>query len=682
MSADTINLSNDPTQMNVNNMPGDPKRSLFQKIRKTDKAKLILAGIVVMTVSVLFFILIFITYNSLDAVREVGLWDFITGASWIPGSGVYGASSLIVGTLLVTIGAVLIAVPVGIGVAIYLSDIASARARNIVKPVCELFAGIPSVVYGFLGIVILIPLLLDIFPDQLSYGYSWLAGSLVLAMMATPTIISVSEDALSAVPKSYYEASIAMGATKWETIRKVSLRAASSGLGAAITLGIGRAIGETMVVLMVCGNTAIIPEPLWNIFSTIRTISATIAGEFPETSWMGGDVHFSALFLLGLILLMMVLAVNLFTRHIIKRTKRKMGEGIKKKGAFAKRIEKSTEGISLRLERYIPFVKRTVFAAVIFAFGFMISDLFLGMVGGILFGILCVIVYVASIYLAKYLGPKLVQVFVYSSFRAIAYAMIVILVIIIGVLVYKGASALNWNFITDVPSSMGKTGGIGPAILGTLELMVLTAVVAFPIGVCCGIYFSQYSGKNRFVSVARESIDILNGMPSIVFGLFGMTVMVAMLGWGMCLLAGCITLALMIIPTIIKTTEESLNAVPHELTEASMALGASKWKTIVRVVIPAGMGGMITGMILGLGRAVGETAPIMLTAAVLLKRTYEFSLFDPVMSLPYHLYMLVKEIPNSTANQYGTALVLMILIIIMFASASLIRHHYRKKLGW
>ncbi|MDR3074430.1 MAG: phosphate ABC transporter permease subunit PstC [Candidatus Methanoplasma sp.] len=648
----------------------DPK-GLLGRFRNGDGAKLFLMATVVFTVAILFFIIIFISYNSLDAIGEIGIWEFLTGGTWSPGSGAYGASSLIVGTFLVTGGSILFALPVGLGIAIYINDIASPRIRNILKPACELFAGIPSVVYGFMGLAVLVPFLMDIFPDHLNYGTSWLAGSLLLGLMALPIIISVSQDSLEAVPRSYREASMALGATKWETTRKVVMHSAVSGIAAAAILGIGRALGETMAVMMVTGNSALVPEPLWNIFDMVRTLTASIALEMPEVAH--GSLHFSALFLLALILMTMVFIVNLIARRIVRRTRIRTGATV---------VTGRTRSMTSPFEKHKGAVRRLAVNAAVFASAFMMSSLFIGTAGGIAVGVLAAAALFVSKKISRMIGPKYVQKAVYSTLGIVVIAVLAILVVFLGVIIVNGLPALSLDFILSPPSKSGLSGGIWPAIVGTLELMTGTALISFPLGVCSGIYLSQYAKDTKTIRLARQAIDSLNGTPSIIFGLFGMSLLVIAFGWGYSLIGGCITLSLMVLPTIIKTTEEAVSAVPRELTEASAAMGASRWHTISKILLPASMGGVITGFILSMGRAIGETAPVMFTAAVAFKTTSSFSLLDPIMALPYHLYYLASEVPGSTTNQYGTALVLMIIVMVLFTAASAIRYKYKSRTGW
>ncbi len=640
--------------------------------------KLVLTVLALESVAAIFFIIWFILHNSWDAISQVGILDFIFGTVWSPATERYGAAAIILGTILVTAGSMVICIPLGIGAAIFLSEIASDRVRNILKPACEIFAGIPSVIYGFIGMTVLIPLIMKMFPDNAS-GACWLAASLMLGLMALPTVMSVSDDALKAVPMSYREASLAMGATRWETIRKVVLPASISGVSAAVILGIGRAMGETMAVIMVAGNGAVIPEPFYNIFSIIRTMTASIALEMPDV--VIGSVHYSALFLLAFILMVMVVAINLIARRIIDANKRRMGlEGSKKRRipdiipASVKDALVAYRGIAIRIAE----------SAIILVFVSMMLSLFMEGIRAFAIAAVLAAAYAAVSKLAsRRSNPLVMEKLSFGLITVCVGFILAILAYMIYDIVSNGLPALTIDFITDAPSRGGKAGGIAPAIIGTIELILGTAAIALPLGIITGVWLAMYASNGKVSSLVRNAINALNGTPSIVFGLFGMSVFVVAAGWGYSLIGGCITLASMILPVIIRTTEESVRAVPGDLLEASMAIGASKWQSISKVILPAAMGGIMTGSILGLGRAAGETAPIMLTATVAISTTVGLSgLFEPVMALPFHLYYLTMEVPNSTTAQYGTALVLLILVLIMFGLASLIRYRCSKNLRW
>jgi phosphate transport system permease protein len=258
--------------------------------------------------SIIFVLLIcfFILKEGLMLFGSVGIFDFLLGNRWYPISEPpqFGILPLILGSLWVTIGATIIAVPFGIACAIFIGEIASGWLREVLKAGVEFLAAIPSIVLGFIGLVTLVPLVKKVF--SLPTGLTALSGSIMLAFMAMPTIVSIMEDALNTVPKSYRDGSIAMGATKWQTIYRIVLPSASSGIFAAIMLGIGRVIGETMAVMMITGNAAVIPSSL---FQPVRTMTATIAAEMGET--VQGSDHYFALFAIGIVLFSITFAINL-----------------------------------------------------------------------------------------------------------------------------------------------------------------------------------------------------------------------------------------------------------------------------------------------------------------------------------------------------------------------------------
>jgi phosphate transport system permease protein len=250
-------------------------------------------------------------------VPKNNLPDFLLGKQWFPTAEPavqLGTLPLILGTLMVSVVAILIALPIGLATAIYMAEVANPKIRNIMKPVIELLSGIPSVVFGFFGLIVIVPLIHDTF--NLPVGETALAGSIVLGIMALPTIITVSEDAIRNTPRAMREASLALGATKWQTISRVVLPYSMSGITAAAILGIGRAIGETMAVLMVTGNAAVIPHSL---LQPVRTIPATIAAELGEAPQ--GGVHYKALFALGCLLFIMTLLINLWVEYISNKRK-------------------------------------------------------------------------------------------------------------------------------------------------------------------------------------------------------------------------------------------------------------------------------------------------------------------------------------------------------------------------
>lgn len=256
------------------------------------------------SIAIVLLIFVFLLKDGIQTFRYVSVKNFLAGRNWYPLSDEFGILPLILGSLYVTLGAVLIAVPLGVACALYLAEVAPARVREVLKPTIEVLAGIPSVVVGFLGLLVLAPLVKRLF--DLPTGLSGLSGSILLAFMALPTIISIAEDALVAVPNDYRLGALALGATRWQALRGVVAPAARSGIIAAVMLGVGRAIGETMTVLMVTGNAALIPHTL---LQPLRTMTATIALEMGETVQFSS--HYYALFGIGLALFLITFAINL-----------------------------------------------------------------------------------------------------------------------------------------------------------------------------------------------------------------------------------------------------------------------------------------------------------------------------------------------------------------------------------
>jgi phosphate ABC transporter permease subunit PstA/phosphate ABC transporter permease protein PstC len=685
------------------------------------------------------FILLFLIRDSIPIFRQIGIWEFLTGMTWYPTGDPpeYGIAVLIIDTFLVTLGAMAIAVPLSLGCAIYVAELAPLRIRNIMKPAIELLAAIPSVVYGFFGLIVLTDFIRVLF--DVPSGETWLAGSILLAIMALPTIISISEDAISMVPREYKEGSLAIGATRWQTISRVLVPGALSGITAAIILGFGRAIGETMAVMMVTGNAAIIPEPIWNVLSPVRTMTGTLGIEMGEVA-VGSD-HYAALFGIAVVLLVITLCVNSTAVLILENIhKRQTGDKVQKRHTslsgsvtsrfrpvvlwagfciialalffvlptlFALIILAAAGGIYFLKGRFNPRLASQIslslaiagavivmFALIIILQGIIISWLppLSGQVlipnqdnpllSGPLFPAILIILAGAgaAYYLKNRLTPKQAERIAFSLVIAAAVIVLLVLFIILQDIVVNGLPAISWEFLTQGPKNLGRDGGIWPAIVGTFYLVTGAILFALPLGVGTAIYLVEYTREGRITRLIRTTVDLLNGTPSIVFGLFGLTFLVYYLNFGVCLLAGQITLGLMVLPTMIRATEETLRTIPRSLREGSFALGATRWQTIYKVVLPPAVPGIVTGTILSIGRAAGETAPIMFTAVVFSQRYLPSSVFDPVMALPYHLYILATNVPGSSTNKYGTALVLLILVIGIYSVAIFIRNHFSRKM--
>ena len=268
------------------------------------------------------------------------------------------------------------------------------------------------------------------------------------------------------------------------------------------------------------------------------------------------------------------------------------------------------------------------------------------------------------------------------AFGFLSYLVVAILFVILGFIIIKGGSVISWDFLTKAPEEGMTKGGIFPAIVGTFYLIVGSSIISFPIGIMSGIYMNEYATNGKVVRFIRIMTNNLSGVPSVVFGLFGMSLFVNALGWGDSIIAGSFTLALMSLPLIIRTTEEALKSIDDSFRHGSLALGATKLQTIRRVVLPMAFPNIITGLILSVGRVSGETAPILFTVAAYFLPQLPGSIFDQCMALPYHLYVISTsgtDIEASRGMAYGTALVLIAIVLVVNLLANLLRNYFAKK---
>ncbi len=658
-----------------------------------------------------FLIIIFLFITGAPFFAEVTLTEFLLGTHWLPTNGDFGALPIIVDTLLVTLGAIIIALPLGLMTAVFIAELAPQKLRKTLKFSIEILAGIPSIVFGFFGLVVLNIWIRDIF--GLHHGNTWLSGSLILAIMALPTIVSVCEDSIRAVPDYYRDASYAMGATKWQTIRKVVIPAGMSGITAAIILGIGRALGETMAMMLVIGNCKVLPEPITNMFSCVAVITSTIGLGLGPTET--NSIEWRSYFALGIVLFIMTLVVNTGANVILSRIQRKFtGEKQKEKHSKLREsklfnsIKKSKNLIlPILISGLIAFILPDLTSkviGVIICLGLSLAiylhrivpqnykkwvlyGVILLFVGGVLstwIGILLAIIVCALIIGIKLTFRKISSIGQEKFWFIIIYLCSSVAVITVGMLLYyiisKGLPVIfRPNFLTGTSME----GGIFPAITGTIQLTLGSIAFALPLGICAGIYLSEYAKDNKITKIIRSGIENLNGTPSIVFALFGVVLFLVLFGLMKSLLAGMLTLGLMILPTIIRTTEEAVKAIPQSFREGSLALGSSKWQGISKIVIPAALPGIVTGAVLGMGRSAGETAPIMFTAVRTSSRFWlVLSVFEPVMALTYHLYRLLTEALFSVEEAAGTALTLLLLVLIFYGIAFIVRTRYEKRKQW
>ncbi len=264
------------------------------------------------------------------------------------------------------------------------------------------------------------------------------------------------------------------------------------------------------------------------------------------------------------------------------------------------------------------------------------------------------------------------------------FSCIAVTIFVLGLIIYfivsRGIGVLSWDFLTKAPYAAMTKGGIAPAIVGTFYITFGSIIFALPLGLACAIYLCEYSPKSVAVNIIRISINNLAGVPSVVFGLFGLAVFVKFFGFGVSILSGSLTLGILALPMVISSAQEALLSVPHSIREASLSLGATKWETIKNIVLPTALPGILTGVILSIGRVAGETAPILFTAAAFYTRGYPKSVFSEVMALPYHIYALMTEGAHpdkQRAIAYGCSLVLLLLVLFISGFAIFLRQRQR-----
>ncbi len=609
--------------------------------------------------SVSVFITIAIVYTLLDGsfkffgFDEVNLIDFLFGTEWIPSGRdpKFGILPLITGTLMVAGGTIIIAGPIGVGAALFLSEYAPFRLRTILKPVVEVLAGIPSIVYGFFALFTIGPIIRDIFPEATYFNI--LQGVIVMAFMVLPIIVSISDDALKAVPRYLREASLAMGATKWETSFKVVIPAASSGITASILLGIARAIGETMVVTLAVGSVA---DLHFNFLKEIQPMTSYIAqtatGDIPP-----GTPASEAAFAVAFILFILTFLVNRIAGQIVIRIKK--GSVVEKEPSFLmKKIMFIRDSIlnkePIIIEETVSKVRK------IDRSNRMITEK--GQDRRL------------KVRQAKGLIGKTITA------SSLVIAVIFLIYLLIDIL-RGGAGVITWDFLTSEPGWRVSELSIMPAITGSLSLMALTLVFAVPVSVATAVFFNEIAIDTFYTRFIRRMIQNLAGVPSIVFGLVGLTIFVRIFDFGTSLLAGSLTLALMIMPIIVVASEEALKSVPQSFREAARGMGATRWQTVKDHVLPNSVPGIITGTILALSRAIGETAPILFIGAIYAK-TAPTGIMDSFVALPLTIFFWSRQVDDYKPYAEGTILVLLVLLLSMNAIAIVIRYRSQKRRDW
>jgi phosphate transport system permease protein len=543
-----------------------------------------------------------LVYQSIPAFRQLG-FRFFLSEHWEPNRDLFGAWPFVYGTLATSAIAMVVAVPLGVGAAAFLAEIARGSARRVCTFLIELLAAIPSVVYGFWGMFFLAPLVqkfFDLLGGPNRGGNGIFCAGLILAIMVLPYIAAITYDVCRAVPRSQREGALALGATRWQTIRSVVLPYARPGIVGGCFLALGRALGETMAVVMLIGNS---PQIDFSIFAVGYSIPSVIANELGTAS---SDLHRSALIELGLVLFAVTVLVNALARLLILRVTRRVG-------ARPARFQLSSMQVRDRLPARL-------------------TDRLMTLVLG-----LCLVV-------------TLVPLFH-----------------ILGFILIRGIPALNLAFFTHLP--IDTPPGLANALVGSGMMVGLATLAAVPVGVVGAIYLAEYR-THRLVPFIRFVAELLGGVPSIIVGVFAFAVLVQPLGhysgW-----AGSFALAVMMVPIVMRSAEESLKLVPGTLRSASYALGASQAQTVRRVIVPAALPAIITGVFLAIARIAGETAPLLFTASSSLYWARSFN--SNVPSLTYYTYFYAASSSAEERQQaWAAALVLLAIVMVLNVGIRLI----------
>jgi phosphate transport system permease protein len=591
------------------------------------------------------------------SIETTGL-SFFTTLTWDPEPThrLFGAKAFVYGTAVTSAIAMLVAVPFGVGTAAFLSELAPGWLRRSGSFFVEMLAAIPSVVYGFWGLSILAPALERLIsslggPNQAGTGL--LPAGLVLGIMIIPYAAAVSFDVIRAVPRSQREAALALGATRWQMIWSVVLPYARPGIIGGCFLALGRALGETMAVTMLIGNR---PDISFSIFGKGNSIPSVIANEFTEATY---DLYLSALVELGLVLLLVSVGFSALGRILIFRMSRPRSAWLRPSRLLQalrfERISGRATDLSPQAEMTndrpprIPSRRRIA--------KWMDRLMSGGGPGGVKAGLLGVVAIAAvftpisimvddpAVRMPILFGLGVIAaIWVIATMGVLGLCQIVTTVplfLIVGYLLFQGVTALNWDFFTKLPAPVGqKGGGLANAFYGSALMIGLATAFSVPVGLLAAIHLAEYR-SGRLGAVVRFIGEMLGSVPSIVIGIFGYYAVVRPITGQFSGLAGGFALGVMMLPIVMRASEEALKLVPTSLRHASYALAASQWQTVLRVSVPAALPAIITAIFLGIARVGGETAPLLLTAVN--NDFWPRSLNDYTPSLPVFIFQYANQ---------------------------------------
>lgn len=572
--------------------------------------------------------------------EEATFFEFISGTDWVPNgrNPSFGIWPLLSGTALIAVGSLMISIPLGVAAALHLGEFASPRSRRFLKPIVEVLSGIPSVVHGFFALLVISPFM----QRTIDATYFNAASAIiVVAAMILPIIVSISDDAIRAVPREIKEAALGLGATRWEMATKVVLPSARSGIVAAVLLALARAVGETMAVTMAAGSVAALHfDPRLEVQTLTAYIAQVATGDIPPGP--ATDAGFAV----GSALFVLTYSVNILA---VGATRKRLGAN---RGKMASLLFQIKVKLSMILER--------------------IS-------GDIEYNLTQSNPFIPTKYDLFRRRKEKVSRFIVASSLFVGLAFLLIL---LQTILETGLAGIDLQFLTNFPSYRADQAGIGPTIWGSLWLITLTMLFALPAGVGAAVYLTELAPEGVLNQFLRRTLQNLAAVPSIIFGLVGLYVFSRMFGFGLSLLTGSLTLAMMVLPMIVVTTEEALLAVPKSFRDAALGVGATRWQAVRHHVLPNAVPGIATGAILSVARALGETAPILFVAS-LFSKTAPTGIMDGFLALPIQIFFWTRH-PKEAFHDLAasTILVLLMLLLILNFIAIFIRNRAEARRSW
>jgi phosphate ABC transporter permease protein PstC/phosphate ABC transporter permease subunit PstA len=626
-----------------------------------------LAGLIFV---LLAYFLIKLFVEARPVFAAYGIWDFVSKVDWLPSQDTYGAGALVAGTFITSIVALVIGVPVAVATALYVTELAPVRLRGIISGTLELLAAVPAVVYGLWGFLFLAPKIKGIeqwFADTFSFipfiggevsAANYFITGLILAIMIIPIVSAISREVMATVPADQKEAALALGATRWEMIRSTVLPYSRAGIVGGSMLGLGRALGETIAVaILIGGATSGVGD---SIFSQGSTLASVIALEFQEAT--ASPEHRAALIGAGLLLFAVTLFINAVARGYISRSESRL---VRAEKEAKKAAEDAAAGKAPKGAGFLASVPRPHLPELVTSLS----------------------------------GRKRVDSIARFSVATLMGIALLPLVALLAFLIIRGGGAISWDFFTTDPTGAAGAvsnanrflggdaatsaapadlGGIRSAIVGSIEIVGIAAVVVVPIGIAVAVYLVEYGQGTWFGGFVRYLVDVMTGVPSVVFGLFVYISLVVsqvggvpFAGW-----KASVALGLLMLPIVINSSLPVLRLVPSALREAALALGVPRWKVILRIVLPTALPGLVTGALLAIARAAGETAPIIFTAGVATALVGDPN--GPLNTLPAQIYADVTASSSAQHDRaWGAALTLVVLILLLSLVARLAQRRSR-----